>query len=691
MSNLRLLSVHNKPQVMENLDVYNYAAIYLSTQATLGDNNWPVVTPRKDPPLEFNCVELEFNYENFVPNKTILDGYNEKLQEFAKLYPEWEDNINERFSMYLWVNSNMKPDGYYKKPVMECSMEEFKQKLLLNPTVVKKYMSARRAFNEYFDKEPDKWELVLEYKDDEKARQDVKEQLSQNAKSQEDDLYGWEWRQAHTLRTLNEGHKLETYLDYQLKKKYGIDIGLIYDQNGQTKGETKVGIEFKNDLKSVETGNCYIELYESRKDATKQQLIKAGAKEEDIVRSRLCNNYMVKSGLLKDDNTKFFVFGPKERMFIIRRDVLLDYYYREVEGKRNTIVMHNGVVNENSNQSPNMINENVGNSQVIYKKNDGTKFQASEAFILRLNKMEELAEDFGLDGVARVLIADGCEYVECPPDKEYQIERERNQYAIDKLKTFGSIRCHDGEYRPAIANGAENHKDNMQLEKKGVHITYTDNAIYDKYTKLQDDIHKLEKKLWDLKLEQAMTKSSGKDTTSIDNQVKELSDNIDNQKSNAIKIANESTIDAFVHLQERRSDGMIKIPLSGKNEGQGIFDSNADRYIHIIHSPHNSKDKDMTYEFDMNALINAVEKGSFQRDNDAGITYVFIPENRTWQLNNEFNLINRQRASVHVNTTIDLEDSDIRKSLSQEYQIDPYMYDNLEEKTKENQKDILDR
>lgn len=691
MSNLRLLSVDNKPQVMENLDVYNYAAIYLSTQAILDDNNWPVVTPRKDPPLEFNCVELEFNYENFVPNKTILDGYNEKLQEFAKMYPEWKDNINERFSMYLWVNSNMKPDGYYKKPAMECSMEEFKQKLLLNPTVVKKYMSARMAFNEYFDKEPDKWEFVLEYKDDEKACQDVKKQLSQNATSQEDDLYGWEWRQAHTLRTLNEGHKLETYLDYQLKKEYGIDIGLIYDRNGQTKGETKVGIECKNDLKSVETGNCYIELYESRKDATKQQLINAGVKEEDIVQSRLCNNYMVKSGLLKNDNTKFFVFGPKERMFIIRRDVLLDYYYREVEGKRNTIVMHNGVVNEISNQSPNMINENVGNSQVIYKKNDGTKFQASEAFILRLNKMEELAEDFGLDGIARVLIADGCEYSHCPPDKEYQIERERNQYVIDKLKTFGSIRCYDGEYRPAIAYGAKNHKDNMRLEKNGVHITYTDNALYDKCAKLQDDIHKLEKKLWDLKLEQAMTKSSGKDATVIDNQVKELSDNIDNQKFNAIKIANESTIDAFVHLQERRSDGMIKIPLEGFAAGQGIFDSAADRYIHVIHSPHNSKDKDMTYEFDMNALINAVKKGSFQRDKDAGIIYVLIPENRTWQLNNEFHFINRQRASVHVNTTIDLEDSDIRKSLSQEYQIDPYMYDNLEEKTKENKKDILDR
>lgn len=69
-------------------------------------------------------------------------------------------------------------------------------------------------------------------------------------------------------------------------------------------GETKVGIEIKCDKRSEETGNYYIE-YQER-----------------------LNNYgkWVDSGIIKNDNTKYYFYGVVNHYAIFPRNRLMEYY-----------------------------------------------------------------------------------------------------------------------------------------------------------------------------------------------------------------------------------------------------------------------------------------------------------------------------------------------------------------------------
>lgn len=118
-------------------------------------------------------------------------------------------------------------------------------------------------------------------------------------------------KSAYYIENLKESHKFEVYIDY-LFKQHGYDIGLFYGKSQQyNQGETSAGIEIKCDKMLRKTGNVYIEY--------KERLNKYG-------------NW-VDSGILKKDQTNYFLIGTIEEFYIIPRENLLKYYKRLVENK----------------------------------------------------------------------------------------------------------------------------------------------------------------------------------------------------------------------------------------------------------------------------------------------------------------------------------------------------------------------
>lgn len=82
-------------------------------------------------------------------------------------------------------------------------------------------------------------------------------------------------------------------------RRHGYDIGLFYGKDQQYhQGETKAGIEIKCDMRLQKTGNVYIEYQE--------RMTNAGE--------------WVDSGILKQDQTKYFLIGTVEEFFILPRE-----------------------------------------------------------------------------------------------------------------------------------------------------------------------------------------------------------------------------------------------------------------------------------------------------------------------------------------------------------------------------------
>ncbi len=111
------------------------------------------------------------------------------------------------------------------------------------------------------------------------------------------------------IKQLNASHRFEVYID-DLFRRHGYDIGLFYGKDQQYhQGETKAGIEIKCDMQLQKTGNVYIEYQE--------RMTKAGE--------------WVDSGILKPDQTKYFLIGTMEEFFILPREKLQNYYHRLVK------------------------------------------------------------------------------------------------------------------------------------------------------------------------------------------------------------------------------------------------------------------------------------------------------------------------------------------------------------------------
>lgn len=113
------------------------------------------------------------------------------------------------------------------------------------------------------------------------------------------------------IEQLEASHAFEVFIDCEFKQR-GIDIGLYYGRDAQYSGESDAGIEIKYDKRSRETNNFYIEYQE-----------------------RMWNTgSWVDSGILKDDNSRFFLYGTMSGYVIFERETLLDYYERLMDGER---------------------------------------------------------------------------------------------------------------------------------------------------------------------------------------------------------------------------------------------------------------------------------------------------------------------------------------------------------------------
>lgn len=129
----------------------------------------------------------------------------------------------------------------------------------------------------------------------------------------------WEWEKPvlwgdraktpYFIAQSNASHSFEVYLD-ALFGRHGVDLGLYYGREQQYHmGETALGIEIKYDKRSAETGNYYIEYQE---------------------RMRSSGSW-VNSGILKADNTRFYLLGTIDKFVIFERSWLLEYYTRLVQ------------------------------------------------------------------------------------------------------------------------------------------------------------------------------------------------------------------------------------------------------------------------------------------------------------------------------------------------------------------------
>lgn len=122
---------------------------------------------------------------------------------------------------------------------------------------------------------------------------------------------------------LQEAFLFENYIAEKIKFDFDLDIEPFLTSEGQYElGENALGIEIKNDKLIKKYGNIYVE-YQEKADA---------------------KGYLyVDSGILKNDNTKYFLIGDYDEFFIARKSVLLNIYYEELANEKNNIPSKRGV------------------------------------------------------------------------------------------------------------------------------------------------------------------------------------------------------------------------------------------------------------------------------------------------------------------------------------------------------------
>ena len=108
----------------------------------------------------------------------------------------------------------------------------------------------------------------------------------------------------------NIGHEFELWVEKECKK-YGVDLGMYYDKR-QFNGENELGLEIKHDSKLKETGNVYIEYLALNKNETE----------------------FINGGILKNDNSKYWLIGTEEEYYIFYKLELLAIYSRLINGEK---------------------------------------------------------------------------------------------------------------------------------------------------------------------------------------------------------------------------------------------------------------------------------------------------------------------------------------------------------------------
>lgn len=108
------------------------------------------------------------------------------------------------------------------------------------------------------------------------------------------------------MEKLMTPQELESTLKYQdfaegVLYDIGLPIGLYRSKKWNIeKGESRAGVEIKNDMKFAETGNLYFETYERRKKEGK----------------------WVESGLNRNDNTMLYFVGDYNRAWLFSKNIL---------------------------------------------------------------------------------------------------------------------------------------------------------------------------------------------------------------------------------------------------------------------------------------------------------------------------------------------------------------------------------
>lgn len=114
-------------------------------------------------------------------------------------------------------------------------------------------------------------------------------------------------RDKEYIKRLNIAHKFEIFVENKFKE-LDVNIGLFKTKEGQYTGETEIGLEIKYDMQLEKTGNIYIEYQEKP------------SKDDD--------NF-IPSGILKTDNTKYWLIGNMQEHYFIYKADLLKLYYKD--------------------------------------------------------------------------------------------------------------------------------------------------------------------------------------------------------------------------------------------------------------------------------------------------------------------------------------------------------------------------
>jgi len=111
-------------------------------------------------------------------------------------------------------------------------------------------------------------------------------------------------KEDYFIKSLEMSHKFEIFIECEFALQ-GVDIQLYHGKNEQyEEGECAAGIEIKNDALIKKTGNVYIEFNERRKN----------------------DGQWVNSGILKNDNSRYFLIGDYDAYYILKRETLMDCY-----------------------------------------------------------------------------------------------------------------------------------------------------------------------------------------------------------------------------------------------------------------------------------------------------------------------------------------------------------------------------
>ncbi len=123
---------------------------------------------------------------------------------------------------------------------------------------------------------------------------------------------------------LQMGFNFENYICQFFKNNYSFDIETYKTKEGQYNlGESIQGIEIKNDTRIFKTGNIYIELQEKKESSQR---------------------IWVNSGILKNDNTLFYLIGTEKEFYIFLKADLLELYQKGEYFKKVEIATSKGIL-----------------------------------------------------------------------------------------------------------------------------------------------------------------------------------------------------------------------------------------------------------------------------------------------------------------------------------------------------------